>query len=944
MTKELPLRAPAAPPVPLTVLILWIFGGTAFALIVYVFTPFTHNLDDLKVAFQYSLAPIVWAFFAVALYLGYIRRVHPVIVLSLAAFMLVMLLATLLAAFPWRAWHDLAYQLTVMAPFLVVVGTTTNDRRFRNMCLFYYLIGVGTILFGLFHYFGGIGYIFNVAYPGYPDSVPSTGPMFTLLYTLRQNGDMLGTILNRDFYSAYLIMILPMGVAMAIDYKPVWVKVFFLMSFFLGCVCLILAFSKDSYVALALTLVVFLVLFAARHEWRSVSPRMWAVWILGAVLVLGTALFVVRERIFTLGEGMHTSVMSRKVIWGGSWNVFLDYTRPLGTFLKYLLIGGGPGAFYLHFPEYRHPDYNLYQISHITIFSHNQYLDLTAEEGLLGFLTFTFFLGAIIWLLARESWRRFRHPLNVYQIMLLSSILGVSFQNTFSPGIRWTVCGFAYYYLLGLAVNAFYLPLEPADRQHIYNFYEFSPGLKKALKVSFLAFTLVFMAISVPYGWTYFLAAKTNNDGLITLDEFGKRCDAMGSNPKLLQDPAFVHKTREVGYESIRLFNESLEWEPDFITGYYKLAHVYSRMATLVTTDTTESERWWKKAKATYDTLAGYAPHYSEIHQNYGILGRVFYQETRNPECLVEALRQFHQSAKMSNRLSVQETYMKELQEASQVATTSSPLQAATVAAFEPMLRELNPPGKTDEYLEGRLARLRELINKGDIQQAATVEAEILTEMTVRVAERLPSLTNSEGPEGDDIVRRGRMLVAAYCSPRGRYAEAMPALTALLREDPENPDLLNRWVMVSMQAGQPRQCLEVLAELIARNPINCAARQTARRALEQIGDYRRATEQAMAVGYILAPMKRTMPELFDSEKGATMRRQMGDLPTLVETYWWVATDAEKAGDMETAYNYCTKAVQEDPKSEWARAAQNLLNRLLQQMPLPSSTTPKPTQP
>jgi O-antigen ligase len=415
MAKGQRFPEPTAPPIPLSILILWIFGGTAFTGIVYLFTPFTHNLDDIKVTFQYTLAPMVWGFFAVALWCGHIRRIHPAIVLSLSAFMLVMLLATLLAEFPWRAWHDLGYQLTVMAPFLVVVGTATNERRFRNMCLFYFLIGCGTIVFGLFHYFGGIGYVFRQFYPtGVPTG--GYGPLYTLLYTLRLNGDMLSTILNRDFYAAYLIMVVPLGVALTIGYQHLRAKLFFLLMFFLGCVCIILAASKDSYMGLFLVLVIFLGLFAARRDWHLVPHVLWAVWIIGGIVVFGTALYVIRDRFANFGYTVNSSFMSRGVIWGGSLKVFCDLARPLGTFIKFLLVGGGPGAFYLMFPHYRHPDYNLYQISHITIFSHNQYLDLTAEEGILGFITFMFFLGAVIWLVLREAWRKLHHPLNVYLI------------------------------------------------------------------------------------------------------------------------------------------------------------------------------------------------------------------------------------------------------------------------------------------------------------------------------------------------------------------------------------------------------------------------------------------------------------------------------------------------------------------------------------------------
>jgi tetratricopeptide (TPR) repeat protein len=931
----------AAPPVPVSVLILWIFGGVAYALIVYVFTPFTHNLDDLKVALQYSLAPMVWAFFGVALWSGHIQRVHPTIVLSLFAFMLVMLLATLVSAFPWRAWHDFAYQMTVMAPFLVVVGTATNERRFRNMCLFYFLIACGTIVFGLFHYFGGIGYLFRAFFPrGVPED-GHYGPLFTLLYTLRTNGDMLSTILNRDFYSAYLIMVLPLGVAMAIDYPDVRAKVFFLGTFFFGCVCIIVAFSKDSIAALFISLVVFLVLYAARHNWRSVPRVVWWLWIIGGVLVIATAMFAVRDRLHGLGGNVNTSVMSRKVIWGGSWKVFCDTSRPPGEFLKYLVIGGGPGAFYLKFPLYRDPYYHLYQISHITIFSHCQYLDLTAEEGLLGFVTFMFFLGAVTYFLAREAWRKFRHPLNVYQIMLLASIIGVSFQNIFTVAIRWTVCGFAYYFLLGLCVAARRVTVSDSERRWIENFYEFSPALRKFAAGGFLVVALLFEAISVPYGLTYFNAAKTNNDGLVELQEFSNNCDAMSTSPSLQQNAGFISAARQSGMRTIEELSRALAWQRDFITSYYKLAHVYSRMATSLSSGQ-ESETWWRKAQATYDTLSTYAPDYSEIHINYGILGRIFNATTGKPEPLAVALTEYQRSAKMSNRLSVQNAYSEVLQRAAQDASTSSPLQAETVSLFAQVLYKMNPPGTGDEWMDSRLGELAKLVQQNQIQIAGDLEAEMFAEMAIRVAKRIPTLINYEATEGDEYVRRAQVLVANYCTAKGRYDEAIPALRALVEDEPENPYWLSKWKLATNQAGKPRVCLELLAKMIQLNPMNWAAHNAAREVLEQVGDYRKALEQGEGLLMILQHLKKSMPELFDPQKGAGYRQQFGGLPSLAEGYYRVAFLAEKLNLLEESFNDYKKSIDEDPNSDWGKRSKEQLSRLLtkiQQMP---SSPPPPT--
>jgi tetratricopeptide (TPR) repeat protein len=944
MAKGQRLPETTVPPIPLSVLILWIFGGAAFAAITYMFTPFTHNLDDIKVCFQYALAPIVWGFFAVALWCGHIRRVHPVVVFSLSAFMLVMLLATIFASFPWRAWHDLAYQMTIMTPFLVVVGTATNERRFRNMSLYYFLIGCGTILFGLFHYFGGVGYLFRALYPtGNPTSGYTA--LYTLLYTLRMNGDMLSTILNRDFYAAYLIMVVPMGVALTLYYPDLRAKIFFLLMFFLGCVCIILAFSKDSYMGLFLVLLVFLVLFAARRDWRAVPRPLWSVWIVGGTVIFLTALWVIRDRFANFEGTFNSSIMSRSVIWSGSWHVFCDVTRPLGKFLKFLFLGAGPGGFYLWFPHYRHPDYNLYQISHITIFSHNQYLDLTAEEGLLGFLTFMFFLGAVCWFVLREAWRKPHHHLNPCLIMLFASITGVSFQNIFSPAIRWTVAGFEYYYLLGLTVAGFHLALDEREVARIDSFYNFPPLFRKAVAGAFLVMTLGFMAVSVPYGLAYFNASKTNNDGLILLNDFGARCDQMATKPELAQDPNWRQQTRRLGLATAQELRRALQWQPDFITSYYKLAHVYSRLASSVADDRVESMKWWNMAKDTYDILASYAPDYSEIHLNYGILGRVFYATTRNPEYLATSLLEFHKAAKMCNRLNVQNYASETLGVAATTIVTSTPLQAESVAVLEGTLCQMNPVGKASESFDRRMVELRGLINSGKVQEAAQLEAEMFREMGVAVAERMPTLVNQEGSEGDDLVRRARVTVVDYYMSKRRYDRVLTPLESLVKEDPGNPSWLRSWTTAAVGAGQPKRCLELLSSVIERDPLNWAARDAAREVLELPGveDYAASLKQSLALEAILKHMRNEMPELFDPQKGPSLRQRLGGVPTLAEAYYRVAFASEKTGQFKEAVDYYKQAIGEDPNGEWVQRSQHGINRILPRI-AQATNPPQPAKP
>lgn len=922
----------------MSVLFLWVFGGTAFALIVFLFTPYTHNLDDIKVTLQYVLGPIVWGAFAVAVWCGHIRRIHPVVLLSLFAFLLVYLASTVLwAAFPWRAWRDLGYQLTIMAPFIVVVGTCTNEERFRNACLFFFLVGCGTVFFGIFHYFGGMGQLLDYIYPQGPPH-DRVAPLYTLLYTLRQNGDMLSTILNRDFYPAYLLMIVPLAIAMALYYRNIGAKIFFILMFFLMCICIILAFSKDTYLALFLMVALWVFMYAARRNWRAIPRRVLWLWTVGGLFVFATVLVCVREKFYGLDYENFVSIQSRRVIWGGAIGIFFDLSRPFLTFIKYIFLGGGGGAFYLMFPIYRDANYHLYEISNVTLFAHNQYLGLLCEQGLLGLGAFLTFLIVISRFIVREAWRKPEHPINVYQIALATSVLGISFQNFFSPNIRWTVCGFNYWYLLGLVVAAFHLTFSQEKWQRIERFYDFSPKLRQAVIVSFLAFALLFEAISIPYGLTRFNAAKNNNDGLIFLQqEFSPLCARVKQNPN---DPRWRELARKSGLNTIERFRRALAWQPFFITSHYKLAHVYSLMAEPVENDPTTSPtvrrarqmHWWELAEKTYNELAYFAPDYSEIHLNYGILGGAFYAESRNPEHLRTSLLEYQKAVKMSNKLQVQWLYIQRLHQASMAANTTGRSDPATVEILTDALERIVPADETHESIRQGLVECRKLADAGDCAQAAPLLASLYIDLSIKVYERMPSLRNNVEKEADGFIAESYEEVARYYLRQGRAAEALPALEAQLLGRPETvPALhvgtLNNYAAAAVHACEYRRCLEVLSKVIQRNPLDWASRQAALGVLEQIGDHQRALKQAEALHQIVQEIYKTNPDYNDPEKGPGLRARAGGLPVPAQTLYQVGRAMKQTGQLKDAFTTLYKVVDLDTKGEWGKKAQHLINEI-----------------
>jgi tetratricopeptide (TPR) repeat protein len=105
----------------------------------------------------------------------------------------------------------------------------------------------------------------------------------------------------------------------------------------------------------------------------------------------------------------------------------------------------------------------------------------------------------------------------------------------------------------------------------------------RGLKYAAFWLCVLISIVSAVYSVRYFKGAAANNKGLkyLSINQYNK------------------------GVES---FKRALRWNPTFITSYYKLAHAYNQLG-----DT-------EKALETYYDLARYAPDYSEIHYNFGVV------------------------------------------------------------------------------------------------------------------------------------------------------------------------------------------------------------------------------------------------------------------------------------------------------------------------------------
>jgi len=616
--------------VPVSIALVWGLGAIAFAAIILAFTPYTYSLDDIKVTLQFAVAPMVGGLLAVALVRGHTQPLHPWIGLALLAYVLLGLLSTLLADFHWLAWQEWGSELTLMVGFATVAWTASTVRRFKNFCRFFFAIGCLTIVLGLFHYYGGVRWLLFRLYPGgQPSSEGHLSPFYVLLATLDQNPMMLSTILNRDFYPAYLLMIAPLAAAFLLDSRRMAWKLIFAVVGLLYVFTIILTKSNDSYLATAAIVILLAVLLGGGRPWARIPRRTLRVWVGGGLVLVGTALFSVRSYYTEFSNHLWPSIRSRQIMWAGAWHIFFDPSPPLTTVLRHMIVGSGPGGYLELFPYYRAPDYYRWGIAPITQFSHSQPMDLLSERGLLGLAAFSAFLGGILWLLIRAIRLRRDGLLHPYLAAVFTGIVGISIQNLTSPNIRWTACGFNYWYLLGLGVAAARLGMPSEERERLDRTWALPPGLSRLAGISLLAAMLLFEVCSIPYGLRRFPAAMYDNDARINEAELSRLVTMMNAAP-----PQQKENLRRAALESARAAEtnceRSLQWLPTFLTSRYLLGSISAKHSAFAV-DPAEIVQTRQRAIAAFDRLTALAPEYAEIHTLCGLLYQTAYKQDKQP-------------------------------------------------------------------------------------------------------------------------------------------------------------------------------------------------------------------------------------------------------------------------------------------------------------------------
>lgn len=322
---------------------------------------------------------------------------------------------------------------SVGAYFVVVqVCSGEYSQKLRKIVLVGWLAGLFLVsLYGILQHTGGIGRIM----------VPQMDRVF-------------GTFGNATFFSAFLVLSIPITLGALFEFKKLWTKVLLFLIFSLACIALFYTKTRAAYLALSFSFLFFFLSreITARWHWtRWFWKFKWRLTIL-FLLFSGTSLYLSRNQ--NLKQKTQTFLQTARVTTVETHT--LIWKDVLKMWLENKWFGTGFGTFHIEFPQYASEELKKVfpQEQRIVNDAHNEYLQILAEQGLVGFLVFSALLAAFFF----ASFRFFfssEHMPNILFAGILSGIFGLLIHNFFSVDMRFIVSSTYLFLAMGIGSSFF---------------------------------------------------------------------------------------------------------------------------------------------------------------------------------------------------------------------------------------------------------------------------------------------------------------------------------------------------------------------------------------------------------------------------------------------------------------------------------------------------------
>lgn len=244
--------------------------------------------------------------------------------------------------------------------YFVIVATMDSGKKWKALCVSFVLVGCLVALYGIAQNFIG-----TKSTQSWVDS-----EMFQSIKTR-----VYATFDNPNVLGEFLVIMIPTTTALIWANKKLGHKMIYTFVMLCLCACIVFTWSRGAWLGVMFAVALFLLVMDKRWALAGIV----AVFAIPFVLGSNNA---ISERILSIGNTEDTSTAYRVSIWQASVKLIRDFWLSG--------IGLGSDAFSMIYPKYALAGANF------ALHSHNLFLQICVEMGLIGIVTFLALVVALI--------------------------------------------------------------------------------------------------------------------------------------------------------------------------------------------------------------------------------------------------------------------------------------------------------------------------------------------------------------------------------------------------------------------------------------------------------------------------------------------------------------------------------------------------------------------
>ena len=245
-------------------------------------------------------------------------------------------------------------------------------------------------------------------------------------------GRVFSSLDNPNNFAEFLVIMTPIAAVFAVNVKKPYLRIPLCISIAFPVLALLMTYSRSGWISAVLSCIIFVY-----YANKKLIPAFFLICI-ALIPFLPESIMI---RIASLFNAEDTSNLYRIYIWSGSVNIAGDYF--------FTGIGLGPGSFAYLYPDYAHP-LATEGVPH----SHMVYLELIVELGILGFVSFIWYMLRLCIDTTRTLLRSPDRKTQLFQVACIASLIGIAF--TFCVEYVWYYprTFFSYFILVGFSCAA----------------------------------------------------------------------------------------------------------------------------------------------------------------------------------------------------------------------------------------------------------------------------------------------------------------------------------------------------------------------------------------------------------------------------------------------------------------------------------------------------------